>query len=218
MPDISKWNINKVIFLNCLFFRCKKLEYLPDISKWNINYAIFLNGMFMECTSLKKLPDISNWKIIENLNYEIIKIFVDLYKYYISFILNLEIDIGKINDFISSFCQIDYEDNLYLNGFDFSFPTINSIDDLLLPYFKIYIDIYNYLNSIPLLKTFLENIGNYFIKFAPKPNVDISCLFAGCSLLESIPDISKWNTKNIDNIYGLFAGCSSLKSLPDISK
>ena len=73
-------------------------------------------------------------------------------------------------------------------------------------------------------------------------------MFNGCSSLISLPDISKWNTKNIsgnhkmlygnsstnsiisDNykeyplendtggMNGIFGGCSSLKSLPDISK
>jgi surface protein len=34
----------------------------------------------------------------------------------------------------------------------------------------------------------------------------------------SLPDILKWNTKNIENINNIFKGCSSLISLPDISK
>ena len=40
-------------------------------------------------------------------------------------------------------------------------------------------------------------------------------LFNGCSLLESLPDISKWNINNVTNISSLFRNCSSLKSLPD---
>ena len=38
------------------------------------------------------------------------------------------------------------------------------------------------------------------------------------SSLKSLPDISEWNTENINNIRGIFNGCSSLISLPDISK
>ena len=41
-------------------------------------------------------------------------------------------------------------------------------------------------------------------------------IFAKCSSLESLPDISKWNTNNVTNMCGIFAKCSSLKSLPDI--
>ena len=43
-------------------------------------------------------------------------------------------------------------------------------------------------------------------------------LFNGCSSLKELPDISKWNTKNITDISRLFYNCNSLVSLPDISK
>ena len=43
-------------------------------------------------------------------------------------------------------------------------------------------------------------------------------LFAGCSSLKTIPDISNWNLKKTNNLALLFYGCSSLISLPDISK
>ena len=38
-----------------------------------------------------------------------------------------------------------------------------------------------------------------------------------CSLLEYIPDISKWNTMQLIDMKCLFFNCSSLTSLPDIS-
>ena len=43
-------------------------------------------------------------------------------------------------------------------------------------------------------------------------------VFFNCSLLELLPDISKWNTCNVTHICGFFYGCSGLKALPDISK
>ena len=48
--------------------------------------------------------------------------------------------------------------------------------------------------------------------------IDMSYMFSGCISLKSLPDISKWNTKNVTNISYMFYGCQSLKSLPDISK
>ena len=35
--------------------------------------------------------------------------------------------------------------------------------------------------------------------------------------LNSIPDISKWNTKNVTNMNFMFDGCTNLKKKPDIS-
>ena len=43
-------------------------------------------------------------------------------------------------------------------------------------------------------------------------------MFSNCSLLEYLPDLSKWNTTNVTNMEGMFSNCSSLKSLPDISE
>ena len=42
-------------------------------------------------------------------------------------------------------------------------------------------------------------------------------IFDGCSSLISLPDMSEWNTINVNNMSFLFSGCTSLKSLPDIS-
>ena len=42
--------------------------------------------------------------------------------------------------------------------------------------------------------------------------------FCNCSSLISLPDISKWNINNLNDLSLLFCNCSSLISLPDISK
>ena len=43
-------------------------------------------------------------------------------------------------------------------------------------------------------------------------------MFFNCSSLVYIPDISKWNTNNVTDIFEMFEGCTSLSSFPDISK
>ena len=39
-----------------------------------------------------------------------------------------------------------------------------------------------------------------------------------CSSLKLLPDISKWNTNDVNNMSELFQDCSSLSTLPEISK
>ena len=39
---------------------------------------------------------------------------------------------------------------------------------------------------------------------------DMSCMFAGCQSLTSLPDISKWNTENVTNMECMFQSCTSL--------
>ena len=67
----------------------------------------------------------------------------------------------------------------------------------------------------------LETIDNNEIEIKLKgiSNItDMSYMFAGCMLISSLTDISKWNTQNVTNMSHLFSGCESLLSLPDISK
>ena len=43
-------------------------------------------------------------------------------------------------------------------------------------------------------------------------------MFNGCQLLKSLPDISKWNTRNVKNMEFMFDSCKNLTYLPDISR
>ena len=46
----------------------------------------------------------------------------------------------------------------------------------------------------------------------------MSRMFYDCRSLTNLPDISKWDTKNVTNMSDMFSYCSSLTNLPDISK
>ena len=48
--------------------------------------------------------------------------------------------------------------------------------------------------------------------------IDMSEMFSGCDLFQTLPDISEWNTSKVINMSGLFRNCTSLIQLPDISK
>ena len=54
-----------------MFRYCKSLESLPDISKWNLNKITEINKMFQGYNELSAIPDISNWNIsnISSLKY-----------------------------------------------------------------------------------------------------------------------------------------------------
>ena len=42
----------------------------------------------------------------------------------------------------------------------------------------------------------------------------MSWMFYCCNKLESLPDISQWDTKNVKDMSYMFDGCSSLKKIP----
>ena len=48
--------------------------------------------------------------------------------------------------------------------------------------------------------------------------IDMNKIFYNCRNLSSLSDISEWDTNNATNMDGMFFNCSSLISLPDISK
>ena len=50
--------------MKSLFGGCSSLSSLPDISKWNTNKVINMKSLFGGCSSLLSLPDISKWNII----------------------------------------------------------------------------------------------------------------------------------------------------------
>ena len=57
IPDISKWNINKVRKINGMFNGCSSLLIIPDISKWNTENLIEMNQIIYGCSSLLIHPD-----------------------------------------------------------------------------------------------------------------------------------------------------------------
>ena len=55
-----------------MFFNCTSLVSLPDISKWNVNKVENMMGLFESCTSLLSLPDLSKWNIRKDTVIELI--------------------------------------------------------------------------------------------------------------------------------------------------
>jgi len=65
LPDISKWNLIKVIDMSSLFYGCKSLVSIPDISNWKLDNIDDISFIFYGCHSLASLPDISQWNKIK---------------------------------------------------------------------------------------------------------------------------------------------------------
>ena len=183
-----------------LFYNCSSLKILPDISKWNTKEVKNISKLFYNCSSLNSLPDISKWNTINIINMSelfsfcsSIKKLPDISKWNTNNVTNMSglfYSCGSIKDRLLTFCSI----------IDFS---------------KV-----NIYNEERLKKFFSDSfILEYFpdISWDNDSKVNISS-FDNCSSLESLHDISKWNTNNVTDMSELFSFCSSLKILPDISK
>ena len=64
-----------------------------------------------------------------------------------------------------------------------------------------------------------KNVINIDLSFFEYTKItNMSCMFHICSSLKSLPNISKWDTKNVTDMSYMFYNCSSLQSLPEFYK
>ena len=54
---------SKCYYMDYMFAYCKSLSSLPDISKFDTEKITTMCGIFYFCSSLSTLPDISKWNI-----------------------------------------------------------------------------------------------------------------------------------------------------------
>ena len=55
--EIKLSGINNITNMSYMFYRCSSLLSLPDISKWNTDKIINMKALFTGCTSLNSLPE-----------------------------------------------------------------------------------------------------------------------------------------------------------------
>jgi surface protein len=198
--------------------KLSKINYFePNNTKTTISIKLFLTesisdfeSMFEGCSSLKAVKEFkciyakSTRKMFKDcISLEIISndfefLFDESIENYISENNNSLNDIYDCNttDF-KEYSDIDKFHNLYNDEYSYSF----------------FSSIYENNNSLTLdyLLKLNNNLSSYI-------HEDISYMFSGCRALTRLPDISKWDTSNVNNMSYLFFGCSRLIFLPDISK
>ena len=180
-----------------------------EISEWDVNKKIYFLGNDSDYSKITKFRD--------NFRDYFIKHWLDDYdsEYYDSEYYEVDEDRDEIevcHDNLKELNELNVE--LYINNIKneykkYFIPEKEGIYTIKLT-FNIYIKdcsfmFYNCTNLIDIdLSSF--NISN--VK-------DMSFMFYNCHRIKSISDISKWDTKNVNNMSGMFARC---KSIPDISK
>ena len=177
IPDISKWKTKNVYDIGGIFYECSSLKYVPDISKWNTNNVFIITSVFYQCLSLQICPDKSKWNT-KNV------IMMSLLFFGCS-------QLEKIPD-------ISKWDKILTNDIDIITLLMNFssvLEDL-----KFFSEVlYSFTKKIDNL-----NLDNFEIETPSEINT-----------FDKIKDYIY--TDHFYSLYGLFAGCSSLKSLPDIS-
>ena len=63
-PNISEWDVSKVIDMQFMFQECKSFN--QDLSQWNVSKVEYMSSMFKKCESFNQ--DLSRWNI-QNVKY-----------------------------------------------------------------------------------------------------------------------------------------------------
>ena len=124
---------------------------------------------------------------------------------------DIKIIVFEKNNFISIKYKLNQKNDLFF-VFGYAFVEKNKNNCKIL-YDEEIIDLSEKINIKENEENFLE------LKLIGINNItDASFMFAQCCNLIELPDITKWDTKNVVNMCNMFQECSSLSSLPDISK
>jgi surface protein len=172
LPDLSKWDTQKLNNISNMFSNCKSLKNIPDISKWNFTNINDFNYMFSNCQSLVNLPIILKWKII-NIQ-DMAHLLLNDIKNEINMKYSIDDNQSSIKMFGENFVKNNKKNALLLIN-----NKISEIDE--------YYDLKENNNEKEL-----------FVKLIEINNItDLSYMFEKCRSLISVTDFSEYNMINI---------------------
>ena len=207
-------NLNKVTnqFKMNLEDIINKLKKLQDNlnTYYNINNDILINYEIRKNRNYNLLKNLKN--INNNIDNEIIVLTNKYnYGYNLNGLLYLYTEINDENLEI----ELKYnpinnnEEKLRIFGKDF---IKNNINKCKIIYKNKEYNLCEYINDIDYDYNTNDIIT---IKLKGYNNItDMSCMFSYCSELSSLPDISKWNTSNVNDKVDMFYGCKSDLNIP----
>jgi len=247
LPRISKWNTSNIRNMNGRFGGCLSLKSIPKGSKIHYN-NYYENPIFkMKYSFNIEKPKVKIFgekfvknnlykaKIIyKNKMYHLEEVFNILDKVKKSYFTNLKdpkiklLIFGNIYNLSYMFCDCfalkefyiadkndsyiikdikNHEKQVQISELEEEFSNYNQISK------RSYVSENNkfiYSSGIELLDNRI-NLNQIII-------TKMKYMFTNCKCLTDIPDISKWNTKNVEDMSHMFEGCDLLTELPDISK
>ena len=214
-------------------FSIFELIYKPDFIKTKIFDKIFINNN-KKCKITYKNKDYELQEFFESIDNDINR------KDLIIFNLKINNDINDINrmfykcktlisikilhhlkgSFSSNIKEEYYEneqivDNNLYNNINEGENSYDIYENNKIPSTFSSISKNNSIKSSSSNEKILSNISSFIFPFTKVTNM--SHLFDGCYSLKSLPDISKFDTKNVTDMSYMFNDCSSLIELPNIS-
>ena len=205
---LYSFNNKNVKNMSYMLYNCEKLKLINlDLSSFYIKEDNNISFMFYGCNNLKDIYSIFKGR---NEIFILVQVGKKDINQKIYFLNNTNEHNLKELNVLNTELYINNKRYKYKKYFE---PEKEGIYSIILKFNNISIKNFSYMFYR------CENIINIDLSFVYYENVkDMACMFSGCRSLESLSDISKWETKNVINMSGMFSSCISLEFLPDISK
>ena len=201
--DVSGWNVTKGTSMASMFYNCDGLTSL-DLSAWVLNTtsALSLSATFANCSNLTTIGDVSGWNTIQVTNLS--NTFADCAKITDASIAYVSgWDTQNVTDMASTFARCVLLNTIDVSGWNVAKCT--NFGSTAVSGWGMFIGC-----------TALDSLDLSAWTFSVASNIRFGSVFASCSDLEYIGDISGWDTQKFTDLQTCFYGCSHLDSV-DVS-
>lgn len=189
--NITGWKPKKLTDIHSMFKGCCFLREIVGFNTLDFSNVVNMSSVFQECNKLKYV-DLSG---IDTRN---VKNMYNLFnECFILKRVNLSgIDTSNVEHMDGMFSECRWLRNIDISGFNTEKVTRMN---------------HMFYECVRLKKVIgIENINTSNVK-------EMCCMFLGCKRMKKI-DVTKWDTRNVEDIYGLFADCETLEEVEGFNK
>lgn len=196
LGNLNNWDTSKVTDMRNMFYKAKGLRNIGDLSNWNTGNVTDMQFMFHEARGLQNIGDLNKWQVgnVTNMQHMFdsmssLTTLGDLSNWDTSQVTDMQYMFN--NDFkLRHVGLLNHWNTGNVTNMDHMFFNNTSLDRL---------DVSNWNTS---------KVTNMFYTFA-SDNLNTS--------LQSLGDLSKWDTRNVTTFNGTFSHLAAIKSLGDLS-
>lgn len=193
ISGLSKWNVENVISMQGVFYKCENLTDISPLSGWNTSNVESFKELFQGCTNLSNIEAVRNWKTesVTDLDYVFymcskLNDISPLSGWDVSSVTTMRFALS--NTKISNFSAISSWKTTSLTNMGNMFSRCSDLTDL----------------------SALSNWNTSKV-------THMNNLFSYCINIRNLVGIGNWNVSKVTTMYGMFRDCTSLTTISAIS-
>lgn len=223
LGNLNNWDTSKVTDMKNMFFDAKSLRNIGDVSNWDTSNVTDMQFMFNGAGSLTNIGNLDNWNTgkVTNMQYmfngaQSLQNIGALDKWQVGNVINMQhmfdsmssiTTLGDLSNWDTS--KVTDMNHMFNNDFKlqhvgllnhWNTGNVTNMDHMFFDNTS--------LDRLDLSNWNTSKVTNMFYAFA-SDNLNTS--------LQSLGDLSKWDTWNVTNFNGTFSHLAAIKSLGDLS-